>query len=270
MDYSQDDKGERIMKQMKHKMKYVLLGLVIGVILTLTISPIGAVTQTVTAYLRPGFQFYFDGEPTPLTAGQSVLVFNDRSYVPARFVAENMGGEVLWDEENQRIHITLPEPEVIEVEIEEPEEEEEAAPDERQPSGNYREVPVKQTYRDMDLTVTLVRIPTDTTDTAVTTRSNYTTVYIELENKGDIPLRLEQAQTVAVVDGKTIRASDVTSLDRDSTWYSDVMPEETEAGFIRLPLVPDDAEKMKLSVVVLTNDRSQELRTVDFYIELDL
>ena len=82
------------------------MGLVFGILLMISISPIVAASHTIVAFMRPEFQFYFDGKPTPIPAGQTVLVYEGRSYVPARFVAENMGGDVLWEESTQRIYVT--------------------------------------------------------------------------------------------------------------------------------------------------------------------
>jgi hypothetical protein len=93
--------------EMNRKQKLmIVLCVVTALLVTAGMAPISAMSETIMAYLRPGFRFEFNGTAVPLPAGQTVLVHEGRSYVPARFIAEQMGGAVLWDETNQLIRIT--------------------------------------------------------------------------------------------------------------------------------------------------------------------
>ncbi|MCX7568719.1 stalk domain-containing protein [Tumebacillus sp. DT12] len=73
-------------------------GLIAGIIIGAVVAGTGvaAADQTVNAYLS-SFKFKFNGVEKQLPEGYTVLNYQNRSYVPARFVAESMGGNVEFD-----------------------------------------------------------------------------------------------------------------------------------------------------------------------------
>ncbi|MDW7671878.1 MAG: copper amine oxidase N-terminal domain-containing protein [Bacillota bacterium] len=256
----------------KQNKRYLIMGLVLGIMLTLSLSPISAATDTISAFLRPGFQFFFDGEYAPLPEGQTVLVYEGRSYVPARFVAEQLGADVLWNEATRSIFITSPEPVVIEPEepeVEEPEEEEPEEEETTQPSGNYRRLPVTQRLRDMEISIVEVMLPDEEYDPYYT-RLSGTRIFIEMENTGSSPLQIVQAETKAIVDGVEYFAKDISAAYRDTTWYSDVRRDDVVDGYLVIPLIPEDSERMKLYVTILNNDYTQSTRVVELDVLLEL
>lgn len=82
------------------KFKQLVTGVVIGGVL--------ASTGVVFASGQVNFvnyEFKFNGVQKPVPEGYTVLEYQDRTYVPARFVAENMGGTVEWDENSKTVII---------------------------------------------------------------------------------------------------------------------------------------------------------------------
>lgn len=53
-------------------------------------------------------RFYFNGTKTGLPTGQLIFIEGPVPYVPIRFIAEKLGNEVVWSQENDRgfVHIT--------------------------------------------------------------------------------------------------------------------------------------------------------------------
>lgn len=256
---------------MSKNTRFFLIGLIIGCMLMLSSGALAAVGKTVSAIADAYISFEFDGEKKELPEGYTVLLYEGRTYVPSRFVAESLGADVEWVASARTVRITSPkslplpeegpepgEPadeEAIEPEPGEPETEEEPV----QPKGNYREVPVTAYYKDMRLTAYLVML-----------ERGHTRVYIELENKDAPPLQLLQGETVAVVDGKEYCTDDVPFYLRDERWYGDVRAEETLEGYLALPVIDEDAKEMKLIVTVLNNDWTQSTRKVELDLALDV
>ena len=120
-------------------------------------------------------------------------------------------------------------------------------------------MPVTEHYKDMRLTVNLVRL-----------ERGHTRVFIALENKDAPPLQILQGETVVIVDGKEYFAADVPFYMRDEQWYKDVQVEDTVEGYLSLPVIDKDSKKMRLTVTVLNNDRTQNTRKVELDIDLDV
>lgn len=255
----------------KDQRRYLVLGLVLGILLTMSLSPISAATHTITAFLRPDFQFFFDGEAAPLPEGQAVLVYEGRSYVPARFVAESMGGTVLWDEVGKNIFVTLPEPVIIEPEVpeeEEPEEEEEPAAS--QPSGNYRRLPVTSRTRDLTVTADLFTLSDAGALTTGGIRYFTARLYLLVENDSDYPIELRQVESRFIVDGVEYLTSDISAAYYDTEWYQHIQADSDKEGYIVLPDIPEDSKEMKVYLKFVTYDYLQTEREVVLDIRLEL
>lgn len=78
-------------------MKKVLLGMVLGSILT-TATGVFANDDSVNALLST-LNFNFNGK----TAQQDSLIYNNKTYVPIRFVGEQLGKEVGWDTNSRTV-----------------------------------------------------------------------------------------------------------------------------------------------------------------------
>ncbi|TYP74114.1 copper amine oxidase N-terminal domain-containing protein [Paenibacillus methanolicus] len=91
-------------------MKYKQLA--IGALLGSMITGAGAVAASegaaITAFLKNEIVFKFNGVEKKLDKGYSVLTYNNATYVPARFVAEEFGANVVWDNKTQTIQIITP------------------------------------------------------------------------------------------------------------------------------------------------------------------
>jgi gas vesicle protein len=87
------------------KNKQLLAGIAIGGIIASTGVAL-ADQNSVTATIENWIKFQFNGVEKTLPEGFNVLNYNGRVYVPARFVAEQLGGKVEWDSSTQKIKVT--------------------------------------------------------------------------------------------------------------------------------------------------------------------
>lgn len=266
------------------KNKLLIAGIIIGCLCTLPVGALASATGFVSAFLDGAVTFQFDGQKQALPEGYTVLNYENRTYVPARFVAERLGASVTWDGKNKVVGInTQPCQECValhkekqelekavkgqeekikalEQEIKDLEEqtEKEEPSAEGQPTANYQKLPLTKILIDMNIAVT-----------GLVEDHHYTRVDLEMENKKMIPLRLLHTATTAIVDGKIYKTDDIMYLSHDHRWYQDIADDEIKNGYILLPPIPEDSKEMLLKLTILYNDTSQDTTTVEFYIRLD-
>ena len=266
------------------KYRQLIIGIIIGLLCTLSTGALASTSSWVSALIDGDIAFQFDGQRETLPAGYTVLLYENRTYVPARFVAEKLGAAVQWDALTKTVKInTKPctecqvlqkEKQALEQSVKEQEEKikaleerikalenevgEEKASAEGQPAGNYQKLPLTRVLSAMNIEVT-----------GLFKDDNYTRIYLELENKKSVPLQLLQTKTTAIVDGEIYKTSDILHFALDERWYHDIREEEIRDGYVMLPPIPEDAKEMLLELTILYNDAKQETKTVEFYIKLD-
>ncbi|WP_282200288.1 copper amine oxidase N-terminal domain-containing protein [Collibacillus ludicampi] len=92
------------------RVRKLLAVLSISSLLTTGVSSVSehtyaADTRVITATTQP-IVFQFNGQWVSLGSDYTAINYNGRIYVPARFVAENMGANVVWDASKQTIIFT--------------------------------------------------------------------------------------------------------------------------------------------------------------------
>ncbi len=134
-----------------------------GLFLSTNLFALGGKVQ---AYLCDTYKIEVDGMEIKLPDGMRILNYVDRTYTPARLIAEAMGGEVSWDDANKTIKIKKPAPKVVEKVVEKIVE----VPSEDK--KKFQRVPLKLNKRGFILEVT-----------GIDTEDNLTYVYLDAENK---------------------------------------------------------------------------------------
>lgn len=89
-------------------MRQFARGLTVGIVLTLllvgSISYADSLTRQIEVTVLP-LRYVFDGQEKSPPADQQGFVYNGRTYVPLRFVAESLGKDVAWDGANNLVTI---------------------------------------------------------------------------------------------------------------------------------------------------------------------
>lgn len=264
------------------KYRKLIIGIIIGLLCAM---PAGVLASSswISALLAGDVTFQFDGQREALPAGYTVLLYENRTYVPARFVAERLGASVGWDQMTKTVRInTKPCAEcmvlqkekqalekinkeqeekikALEEKVKKLEEEigKEESSAEGQPAGNYQKLPLVRVLPAMNIRIT-----------GLFKDDHYTRVYLELGNKKEVPLQLLQTKTTAIVDGEIYKTSDILHFTLDQRWYHDIDYEEIKDGYIMLPPLSENAREMLLELTILYNDAAQKTETVEFAIKL--
>ena len=96
----------------------LILGLLVGLMLGAGSMVFADNAAKVSAVIANQVSFRFDGKSVPIPAEYTVLNYQNRIYVPVRYVGENLGAEVVWDAAANRILFTSPKQEVPEPPVE--------------------------------------------------------------------------------------------------------------------------------------------------------
>lgn len=246
---------------LRKKLGHIVLGTVIGSILTLSTGAFAETSKLVSAYLANHIRFEFNGEIKIPSEGKPAIIYKDSVYVPIRFIAEGTGMPITWNAQTQTIEIKTPEPEVIEkvvyVEVPREEKEEEKEKKEEKDTRNYQTYPITKTYMNMDVTIQTVLKNDDETK-----------VFIAIKNKEYPPLQLIQRETVIEVDGVPYKVSDISDLRWDTKWYHDIRKDEIREGYIIFKEIPEDAEGIHMVLKIMQNDGSGKYTEVPFDIKV--
>lgn len=205
--------------------KGLLLGLSLGLCLGTALPAFGQpVSEPIQAYLNHSYYFTFDGERTELPEDGHVLVYEGRSYVPARFVAEQLGATVTWHSDTKEIEIRR---------------EKQVDSDDttgNQTSGKPGSDSTKETYKRLPQKI---RTENYTAEAFLhVSDNNGQRLWLRIENTSDSDLRLQlnQSKTVFLTpDGRSYEMNLNEASDFDKRWYSEIIPEETKEGYLLLP-----------------------------------
>lgn len=253
------------MKNFKSKGKYLLLGIVIGV--SFMTSALVFAYSPISAWLSDNVSIYFNGEEKALPEGYEILTYNGRTYTPARFIAEELGAEVVWDEGTKSIYINydeeveVPSDDIEDDVIDEKEEEEHKVENDKpsKPLELYKKLPYGHISHEVYITVTNISI-----------EDNITTAYVEVEGRRDVPMQLNQNASKLMVGDKTYEVADAKNVvdPIDIRWYHDIREDERVSGWVKFPPIDKDTEYVTLYLETIKNDGSNEITEFEFDIKL--
>lgn len=89
---------------MKNRLQGILIGLIIGIALCSMVFA-EQITETISV-IFDDYRLYIDGKEAVYSDDSKPMNYNGRIYVPLRFVSENMGKEVSWEEQTKSVYIT--------------------------------------------------------------------------------------------------------------------------------------------------------------------
>lgn len=89
---------------MKNRVQGILIGLILGITLC-SIVFAEQITQTVSVVFDD-YRIYIEGKEAVSTDENKPMNYNGRIYVPLRFVSENMGKSVEWEEQTKSVYIS--------------------------------------------------------------------------------------------------------------------------------------------------------------------
>ena len=78
---------------MRNKAKYLAIGITIGIILSSVVALAGYIDV-----VSEQMQYYFNEQMKSLPEDMTTLLYQDRAYVPIRFIAESLNKDVFWSD----------------------------------------------------------------------------------------------------------------------------------------------------------------------------
>lgn len=252
--------------------KQLVTGIVIGVLISTggTVFANSSMAPTIADWVK----FKFNGIVKELPSGYTVLSYEGRTYVPARFVAEELGAKVEWNVTSNTVEISKKE-EVSPAEQQEPPKSEEVNQNTEESESIESENIESEKEQDTAKDVYYEKIPISETLNGVSVeiydidQSNYeyTLLYFRVKNTKDEPIQFVQSSGYLEAEGKQYKHTDVSSNHskwKDKTWYTDLNEDDDDEGYIMIPKVPNEIKKGTVHVEVLQNDRTQEVTNFDF------
>ena len=226
----------------KGKKRYLVLGIAAGFLLSLGVQTYAQdAVSAVAAWIRNDYRIEYNGEEKKLPEGYQILVYQNRTYLPLRYVGELLGADIQWDGETNTASIFQEKnPGIID-------------------TTGYGVLPQSVETLDYRITATALMGKDDTEGARL---------YLSLKNKSDSVLRLDQGSTVFEIDGKKYTYRDVDSLLYDSRWYTTYLEKDAEAeGYLRLPKEAKEASRITITFH-LTQDGNTEPIPVTFRLKL--
>lgn len=232
-----------------HQVKRGFLAGFVSAICLFAVRDIFAVGMKVQAYLCDNYKIEVDGLEIEVPYGMRILNYVDRTYTPARLIAEAMGGTVEWDETNKAIKITKPKPRVIEKIVEKTIE----VP--QKTIKNHQTLPVKLNKKDFILEIT-----------GISTRDNLTYVYIDAENNSGeaVDVLYDMAK---IQDLDNIYSANVMS---SKDWGDSMQTDEKRKGkYMVFEKISDGTEEITLTIPVKSMLGDSFNETFEYNIKLD-
>lgn len=226
----------------KGRKRYLVLGIAAGFLLSLGVQTYAQdAVSTVAAWIRNDYRIEYNGEEKKLPEGYQILVYQNRTYLPLRYVGELLGADIQWDGETNTASIFQEKnPGIID-------------------TTGYGVLPQSVETLNYRITATALMGKDD---------AEGPRLYLSLKNKSDSVLRLDQGSTVFEIDGKEYTYRDVDSLLYDSRWYTTYLEKDAEAeGYLRLPKEAKEASRITITFH-LTQDGNTEPIPVTFRLKL--
>lgn len=212
-------------------------------------------------------KYKINGEEKQLPSGYTTLRYEGHTYVPTRFIAEELGAEVDWNPVTETV-------EIEQQKLTEQEQTEEQQPNDttndndlsndkeevsQNPVVDYDELPTSKSLNGVSVEIYNV----DQSD------YEYTKIYFRVKNTKNAPMQFLQATAYLEAEGKKYEHKSASSAGlqwKDTTWFTDLKEDDDNEGYVLIPKVPNDVKKGKVHVEVLQNDRVQEVTNYDFNI----
>ncbi|QZY55492.1 stalk domain-containing protein [Crassaminicella profunda] len=236
------------MSNLLHKYKHFIAGVIIGGILGVGTLCYAATAGPINVWIEENISFEFNGEKKELPKADKVLLYENKVYLPAWFIVENLGATLEWDKNSKTIQIQSKK---------KTEHEEQMA---QVPNDDYQTLPLKKLVDDVLITVNDISID-----------ANETRIYLKVKNIGEKNIVIEQGKTKIIVNNTIYDQKDIVNKVLhafDQVWFNDIKEDDEIEGSIKLPAIKKDAKNATLILKMLQNDGSGKETDIKFNIKL--
>ncbi|WP_458411711.1 stalk domain-containing protein [Schinkia sp. CFF1] len=204
-------------------------------------------------------KYKINGEAKALPSGYTTLNYEGHTYVPTRFIADQLGADVKWDDQTKTVTIEKPvtntEPVVNNQDENTNKTEECTKPD----TTRYEELPVSKMING-------VRVELD----SIENDQNYTKLYVVVKNTNETLVQLNQGTASFKSEFDTYANKDINGgvlYWKDTSWFKDIGEDQDSKGYIMLPPIPKDERQGKFYVEVYENGLNQKVTPYEFDIK---
>lgn len=217
-------------------------------------------------------KYMINGEEKQLPSGYTTLNYEGHTYVPTRFIAEELGADVKWDDDTKTISINAKVNNEEEIKDDSNEEAAEEEPSEEleepsneteepsnQDSDKYEQLPVSKTIDGVRVEIY-----------SIEDESNYTKFYAIVKNTTEKLVQLNQGTAYFQSELDTYANKDINGgvmYWKDTAWFTDIEEDEDSKGYIMLPPIPEDERQGKFYVEVYENGFHQNVMKYEFDIK---
>ncbi|EKN62808.1 copper amine oxidase N-terminal domain-containing protein [Schinkia azotoformans] len=204
-------------------------------------------------------KYKINGEAKALPSGYTTLNYEGHTYVPTRFIAEQLGADVEWDDQTKTVTIDKP-VDNINKEVDDQENTCDKSEDpSKQDSTKYEALPVSKTINGVRVEVY-----------SVEDDPNYTKLYVIVKNTNENLVQLDQGTASFQSELDTYANKDIRGgvlYWKDTTWFKDIGEDQDAKGYIMLPPIPKDERQGKFTVEVFENGSTQKVMNYEFDIK---
>jgi len=242
--------------------KQFIAGVVVGGVLLSSGNALAnsAAIPTITNWVK----YTFNGVEKTLPSGYTTLNYEGHTYVPARFIAEELGAEVEWNDATKTIEIAKKQQQVEESPQQQGTEdsqkpEQQPVEDEENDDTKYEQLPVSKMVDGVRVEVY-----------SVEHRDNYTKFYIDVKNTTDKRVRLDQESVYFKAENGTYKHVDASKIIywKDTTWYQELEEDDDTQGYVMLPRIDEEDMKGQLYIEVEENAVTPKVYSYSFDIKL--
>lgn len=197
-------------------------------------------------------KYKFNGEEKQLSSEYTTLNYEGHTYVPARFIAEELGAEVDWDDNTKTVLINKET--VIQECPECPQQQEQK---EEKVEKDYEALPVSKTIDGVRVEIY-----------SVEQTHEYTKFYLTVKNTTENLIQLNQeAGSLKTDENELYEHKDIKGsllYWKDVAWFNDIREDDEVEGYIMVPHIPDEIKQGEFYIEVVENGLQPKVLKYNF------
>ena len=204
-------------------------------------------------------KYKIDGEYKSLPSGYTTLNYEGHTYVPTRFIAEQLGADVEWDDQTKTVTIEKPEVTTGDENSNKEENSNNGEECSKPDSTKYEELPVSKTINGVRVEIYSVEDQYD-----------YTKLYVTVKNTDESLVQLDQGTAYFQSESSNYANKDINGgvmYWKDTAWFKDIEEDKDAKGYIMLPPIPKDERQGKFYVEVFENGVNKNVMKYEFDIK---
>lgn len=206
-------------------------------------------------------KYKFNDEEKTLPMGYTTLNYDGHTYVPARFIAEELGAEVEWDDKTKTVSIekkietddTSKEDQSESIEVEDETEQQEPS---QEQTKVYEELPVSKTINGVRVEVYSVEQDYE-----------YTKMYVIVKNTTESLVQLNQESAYFKSENEKYEHKSMKGnvlYWKDIAWFNDIKEDDEVEGYVMLPRIPENENQGEFYIEVIENAQEPEIYKYKF------